>query len=96
MNILIFKLYVLTQFFIIKYIKKDMQQRTQFNIGESEKTSVKVHHNPGGNSNFSLGWGEDDKPKHSSIFILMKFTSTTMKVKLFWVVKMKEMMRRIK
>lgn len=34
------------------------QQRNQFNIGESTKTSVKVHHGPGGQSNWSLGWGE--------------------------------------
>ena len=35
------------------------QQRNQFNIGESNKTSVKVHHGPGGQSNWSLGWGEN-------------------------------------
>lgn len=27
-----------------------------------ETTSVKVHHAPGGKSNFSLGW-EEEKPK---------------------------------
>jgi len=26
------------------------------NIGETNKTSVKVSHNPGGKSSFSLGW----------------------------------------
>jgi hypothetical protein len=35
-----------------------MAQRNQFNIGESNKTSVKMHHGPGGQSNWSLGWGE--------------------------------------
>lgn len=34
-------------------------KRTEGNIGESDKTSVKVHHAPGGQSNFSLGWGND-------------------------------------
>ena len=42
-------------------------KRSEFNIGESEKTSVKVHNNPGGQSNWSLGWAEEDKPKTSSI-----------------------------
>lgn len=35
-----------------------MAQRNQFNIGETNKTSVKVHHGPGGQSNWSLGWGD--------------------------------------
>lgn len=35
-----------------------MSQRNQFNIGETTKTSVKVHHGPGGQSNWSLGWNE--------------------------------------
>jgi len=31
-------------------------------------TSVKVHHKPGGASNFSLGWGEEsDMPKRSGV-----------------------------
>ncbi len=48
-----------------------MSKRSEFNIGESEKTSVKVHNNPGGQSNWSLGWSEDDKPKPvSTSFIL--------------------------
>lgn len=25
--------------------------------------SVKLHHAPGGNSNFSLGWGNEEKPQ---------------------------------
>jgi hypothetical protein len=37
-------------------------KRSEGNIGESEKTSVKVHHAPGGQSNFSLGWGNDVAP----------------------------------
>ena len=41
-------------------------KRTEFNLGETQKTSVKVHHNPGGQSNWSLGWGEDEKPKKPS------------------------------
>jgi len=43
-----------------------MSKRTESNIGESDKTSVKVHYGPGGQSNWSLGWAEDDKPKASS------------------------------
>lgn len=35
-----------------------MSKRSEFNIGESQKTSVKVHHGPGGASNWSLGWGD--------------------------------------
>ena len=30
------------------------------NIADS-KSSVKVHQNPGGNSNWSLNWNEEDK-----------------------------------
>jgi hypothetical protein len=37
-------------------------KRTEWNIGESEKTSVKVHHAPGGQSNFYLGWGNEVAP----------------------------------
>lgn len=33
-------------------------QRTQHNICETNVTSVKVHYGPGGQSNWSLGWGE--------------------------------------
>lgn len=40
-------------------------KRTEGNIGESEKTSVKVHHAPGGQSNFSLGWGNDQAPQQA-------------------------------
>ena len=29
---------------------------------DSNKTSVKVHHAPGGASSFSLGWGNDEPP----------------------------------
>lgn len=43
-----------------------MSKRSEFNIGETEKTSVKVHNNPGGQSNWSLGWQEEEKPKTSS------------------------------
>ena len=46
-------------------------KRSEFNIGESEKTSVKVHNNPGGQSNWSLGWAEEDKPKTSSIWFIL-------------------------
>lgn len=45
-------------------------KRTEFNLGESGKTSVKVHHNPGGQSNWSIGWGDEEKPKTSSNSIL--------------------------
>jgi hypothetical protein len=38
-------------------------KRNEGNIGESDKTSVKVHHAPGGQSNFSLGWGNDVAPQ---------------------------------
>ena len=47
-----------------------MSKRTQFNIGQTQKTSVKVVNNPGGQSNWSLGWAEDEK-KPPSIFILI-------------------------
>lgn len=40
-----------------------MAQRNEFNIGETSKTSVKVHHGPGGQSNWSLGWGENNQPQ---------------------------------
>lgn len=36
-----------------------MSKRTEGNIGESNKTSVKVHYGPGGQSNWSLGWAEE-------------------------------------
>lgn len=39
-------------------------KRTEGNIGESNKTSIKVHHQPGGQSNWSLGW--EESPKKSS------------------------------
>ena len=45
-----------------------MSKRNEFNIGETQKTSVKVHHQPGGQSNWSLGWGEDDKSKQPSTY----------------------------
>jgi hypothetical protein len=32
------------------------EQATQNNMGETNKTSVKVTHGPGGQSNWSLGW----------------------------------------
>lgn len=48
-----------------------MSKRTEFNIGETQKTSVKVHHQPGGQSNWSLGWVEEEKPKPSSTYILI-------------------------
>lgn len=37
--------------------------RNQHNIGESVKTSVKVNNNPGGKSNWSIGWDEPEKKK---------------------------------
>lgn len=40
-------------------------KRNEGNIGESDKTSVKVHHAPGGQSNFSLGWGNDQAPQQA-------------------------------
>ena len=56
------------------------QQRSQFNIGESNKTSVKVHHGPGGQSNWSLGWSDNNqteamkKTQNSiSLVILVKY-----------------------
>lgn len=39
-----------------------MSQRNESNIGESNKTSVKVNHNPGGQTNWSFGWGVEEKP----------------------------------
>lgn len=32
------------------------EHATQHNMGETNKTSVKVTHGPGGGSNWSLGW----------------------------------------
>lgn len=46
-----------------------MAKRNEHNIGETQKTSVKVHHQPGGQSNWSLGWQDDEKPKQTSRFI---------------------------
>jgi hypothetical protein len=37
-----------------------MSKRSEFNIGETNKTSVKVAHGPGGQSNWSLGWGDNN------------------------------------
>ena len=37
--------------------------RSEGNIGESNKTSVKVHHAPGGASSFSLGGGYEPEKK---------------------------------
>ncbi len=46
-----------------------MSKRSEHNIGETSTTSVKVHQNPGGQSNWSLGWAEgkkeEEKPKVS-------------------------------
>lgn len=44
--------------------------RNENNIGETNKTSVKVHHGPGGQSNWSLGWGEEEKPKPGTTFVI--------------------------
>ena len=44
-----------------------MSKRNQHNIGESAKTSVKVHHNPGGQSNWSFGWSEDAKIEENKV-----------------------------
>lgn len=38
-----------------------MSKRSEFNIGETQKTSVKVVNSPGGQSNWSIGW-EENKP----------------------------------
>lgn len=43
-----------------------MSKRTEHNIGETQKTSVKVHHQPGGQSNWSLGWSEPEANKPPS------------------------------
>lgn len=58
------------------------QQRNQFNIGESNKTSVKVHHGPGGQSNWSLGWGESntnqvEQKANCNIYIMQIWSTTT-------------------
>lgn len=47
------------------------------------KTSVKVHHQPGGESNWKLGWS-DEKPKKttSNIFLYSKLINTTTKATL--------------
>ncbi len=68
-------------------------QRNENNIGESGKTSVKVHHQPGGQSSFSLGWGADDKSK-PSIFFIIKFKSITTKAMWSLEVLMKSKMRK--
>ena len=39
-----------------------MSKRNEFNIGETQKTSVKVVNAPGGQSNWSIGW-EENKPE---------------------------------
>lgn len=68
-------------------------QRNENNIGETGKTSVKVHHQPGGQSSFSLGWGADDKSK-PSIFLIIKSKSITTKVMWFLEVPMKSKMKK--
>jgi hypothetical protein len=50
-----------------------MSKRTEHNIGETQKTSVKVHHQPGGQSNWSLGWTEPENTKPSST-VYLKFS----------------------
>lgn len=40
-------------------LKQPSNHRTENDIGENKKTSVKVHQGPGGNSSFSFGWGND-------------------------------------
>jgi hypothetical protein len=37
-------------------------KRSENNIGETDHRSVKVHHAPGGASNFSLAWGDQPQP----------------------------------
>lgn len=69
-------------------------KRTENNIGESQKTSVKVHHQPGGQSNWSLGWGNEDKPKTSSKFASTQFKNTITKVNWFSGAKTKLMMNK--
>lgn len=46
-----------------------MNKRTENNIGETNKTSVRVHHQPGGASNWSLGWEEPQKPPSIELFM---------------------------
>ena len=41
-------------------------KRTENNIGETDHRSVKVHHAPGGASNFSLSWGDQPQPVNNS------------------------------
>lgn len=69
------------------------EMRNEHNIGESAKTSVKVHHGPGGQSNWSLGWAEDEKPK-PSISFLNQTKSTTTKAMLYLEATMRPLMRR--
>ena len=72
-------------------------KRTEFNLGETQKTSVKVHHNPGGQSNWSLGWGEDEKPKKPSTQINYdQFKSIITKAALFWGERMKKTTRKMR
>jgi len=65
-------------------------QRSENNIGENQKTSVKVHHAPGGQSNFSLGWDETSnsntnnypkKTQHSQLQSNISFGDYQEKVK---------------
>jgi len=71
-----------------------MSKRTEGNIGESNKTSVKVHYGPGGQSNWSLGWAEEEKPKTSSKNLSMKSISITTKAMLSLEVRTSKKMKK--
>ncbi len=71
-----------------------MSKRTQNNIGQTQKTSVKVHHGPGGQSSFSLGWGDDNNTKQSGTFDFIQLTSIITKVALSQEEKMKDKMNK--
>lgn len=68
--------------------------RNEGNIGQTNKTSVKVHHQPGGQSSFSLGWGVEEKAKPSTLYIIIQFKSITIKVMLFLEALIKNKMRK--
>lgn len=49
------------------------QELTENNMGETNKTSVKVHHAPGGQSNFSLGWDDNSYNQPQRNLLSQKF-----------------------
>ena len=63
-------------------------QRNQHNICETNVTSVKVHHAPGGQSNWTLGWGGEQTEntntvnRQNSTYPFIQIWNTTIRARL--------------